>query len=65
VSVQGVLLALLVKTQPWSTTQASSVHSLLSAQVSGVAITVFDALPLTGRLSKIVPGALSNAEALI
>jgi hypothetical protein len=36
----------------------------LSLQVSGVAITVFVALPLTGRLSKIVPGASSNAIAL-
>jgi len=31
---------------------------------SGVTITVFVALPLTGRLSKIVPGALSDPEAL-
>jgi hypothetical protein len=65
VSVQAVLSALFVKTQPTSTTHASLVHSLLSLQVSGVAIAVFDALPLTGRLSKIVPGALSSPEALI
>jgi hypothetical protein len=65
VSVQAVLSALFVKTQPTSTTHASSVHSSLSLQVSGVAITVFVALPLTGRLSKIVPGASSNPVALI